>query len=31
MDPHENWREVKGLFRKSFNSSFQYAVSTVGG
>lgn len=29
MNVHENWREVKALFRESFKSSFHYAISTV--
>jgi hypothetical protein len=29
MDLHENWDEVRNLFRHSFNSSFHYAVATV--
>ena len=29
MDLHENWSEVKDLFRESFRSSFHYAIATV--
>ncbi|MCB1754457.1 MAG: pyridoxamine 5'-phosphate oxidase family protein [Gammaproteobacteria bacterium] len=29
MDVHENWRDVKTLFRDSFKSSFHYAIATV--
>jgi hypothetical protein len=29
MDLHENWGEVKALFRESFSSSFHYAVASV--
>jgi hypothetical protein len=29
MNIHENWREVKALFRDSFRSSFHYAIATV--
>ncbi len=29
MDLHENWHEVKVLFRESFKTSFHYAIATV--
>jgi len=29
MDLHENWKEVKAVFRDSFKSSFHYAIATV--
>jgi hypothetical protein len=29
MELHENWHQVKGLFRESFKSSFHYAIATV--
>lgn len=29
MDVHENWKEVKTLFRDSFRSSFHYSIATV--
>ena len=29
MDVHQNWREVKELFRDSFRSSFHYAIASV--
>lgn len=29
MDIHENWNEIKNLFKASFKSSFHYAIATV--
>lgn len=29
MDLHDNWHEVKNLFRESFTSSFHFAIATV--
>jgi len=29
MDVTENWKDVKELFKKSFKSSFHYAIATV--
>lgn len=30
MDLHDNWNDVKRLFRDSFRSSFHYAIASVG-
>lgn len=30
MDIHDNWHEVKNVFRESFKSSFHCAIATVG-
>ena len=30
MDLHENWGEIKALFRESFRSSFHYAIASIG-
>lgn len=29
MNVHENWKQVKALFRESFRSSFHYSIATV--
>jgi hypothetical protein len=29
MDLHDNWEEVKNVFKDSFRSSFHYAIATV--
>lgn len=31
MDIHEDWPQIKSLFRATFGSSFHYAVATVSG